>query len=597
MPEEGDYNNVSKKLNEIDFDEISDESRTEVLNRPKKLKRKYQVSPGFSVESTSITKKISISDLRDLVLWILAEHGPPSPNWILVRNKMAINHVVCLQVSGLKVEDFGLTSKTLLPQEIKALQCQSELSSFKHIFSHLFPTEAPGTQDRIYSAMTSFIEIPMTKAEKKERDKEAKLLQSSGASLTYNDLALNISQLRDYKFPLHPDTPEIRDDEKRPLEEGWADFVFLDIDRSPRLYAIDCEMCETQFGKELTRISVLDSLGSVLYDTLVKPHQPILNYLTRYSGITEEMLKDVTTRITDVQEHLTALISTSDFLVGHSLDSDMHALKMRHPRIIDTSVIFQHPKGARYRPSLKMITSKFLSREIQTGENGHDSKEDALACLDLLKLKIQNGPLFGLSSHPAINIAKKLALMDTPQTTAIIDYGVPHWHEEFARTVISCTDDDEIVENIIKQSKNHNFVWSRLRELEFLVKWSDASGTEGCCADDVLEEAYVRLNRRLQTLYSGLEENTALIVWTGTGDPREMFKLQLKKKQFQQEYNTKKWDELEVEWTSHDNSDLITATESARSGMSFIALREKEGRVEVNVDEEEGGPKKAKQMK
>jgi RNA exonuclease 1 len=34
----------------------------------------------------------------------------------------------------------------------------------------------------------------------------------------------------------------------------------------------------------------------VVYHTLVKPVNPITNYLTQYSGVTREMLQDVTTR-------------------------------------------------------------------------------------------------------------------------------------------------------------------------------------------------------------------------------------------------------------------------------------------------------------
>ena len=39
--------------------------------------------------------------------------------------------------------------------------------------------------------------------------------------------------------------------------------------------------CMSSKGKELTRISVIDSTHQVVYDTLVKPENPITDYLTR----------------------------------------------------------------------------------------------------------------------------------------------------------------------------------------------------------------------------------------------------------------------------------------------------------------------------
>jgi RNA exonuclease 1 len=35
-----------------------------------------------------------------------------------------------------------------------------------------------------------------------------------------------------------------------------------------------------------------------------------------------------------------------------------------------------------------------MGKEIQGGEHGHDSEEDARACVDLLKLKLANGKYY-----------------------------------------------------------------------------------------------------------------------------------------------------------------------------------------------------------
>ena len=41
--------------------------------------------------------------------------------------------------------------------------------------------------------------------------------------------------------------------------------------------------------------------------------------------------------------------------------------------------------------SLKALAKEHLGREIQQGSEGHDPREDALAALDLMKLKIAQG--------------------------------------------------------------------------------------------------------------------------------------------------------------------------------------------------------------
>ena len=50
--------------------------------------------------------------------------------------------------------------------------------------------------------------------------------------------------------------------------------------------------------------------------------------LYRFSGITEEDLEDVTTSIRDVQAVLLSLFTDRTILLGHSLESDLNALKV-----------------------------------------------------------------------------------------------------------------------------------------------------------------------------------------------------------------------------------------------------------------------------
>jgi len=47
------------------------------------------------------------------------------------------------------------------------------------------------------------------------------------------------------------------------------------------VYSLDCEMCYTTIGLELTRVTVIDEGCNVIYETLVKPQNSIIDYNTR----------------------------------------------------------------------------------------------------------------------------------------------------------------------------------------------------------------------------------------------------------------------------------------------------------------------------
>ncbi len=110
-------------------------------------------------------------------------------------------------------------------------------------------------------------------------------------------LILSASQLVQEGYPL------VLLDERAAGGGPYSDYAFTKdeyaevSERSP-LFGVDCEMCMTTAGKnELTRVCVVNEQLEVVYHSLVMPENRIVDYLTRYSGITKEMLEGVTTTL------------------------------------------------------------------------------------------------------------------------------------------------------------------------------------------------------------------------------------------------------------------------------------------------------------
>ncbi|RTG84158.1 RNA exonuclease 1 [Schistosoma bovis] len=141
-------------------------------------------------------------------------------------------------------------------------------------------------------------------------------------------LILNVEQMKKENVPL-PNELLI---DQRKYFKNRSDFVpskpvYLPVSANSPMYAVDCEMVLTSVGSELARVTMVDEKATVMFDRLVKPPNPVKDYLTKFSGITREMLALIDTTLADIQRELAETLPGDAILVGHSIGNDLEAMK------------------------------------------------------------------------------------------------------------------------------------------------------------------------------------------------------------------------------------------------------------------------------
>lgn len=77
-------------------------------------------------------------------------------------------------------------------------------------------------------------------------------------------------------------------------------------------------------------MAIVDENLDPVYHTFVLPDKPIRDYLTKWSGITPQLLFQVQKRLYDVQQDIRKLLPPDAILVGHGLNADLLALQVKH---------------------------------------------------------------------------------------------------------------------------------------------------------------------------------------------------------------------------------------------------------------------------
>ena len=218
------------------------------------------------------------------------------------------------------------------------------------------------SEDALQSVVENLQELVLPR---KERKKEGFPIRMENVERRMMDTDRNTRRSDDIMLPNLQAAKEIVQKCSVPIQNGdYSDQNFvattetLHHSESPRVFAVDCEMVKTVNGVELARITLLQLTGlgqtmdedvsySVVMDEFVKPYEPVLDYVTEYSGVTAALLKDVATRLEQIQAAILCIMDEKDILIGHSLENDLLALRLIHDNVVDTAIVFRAKQGKR----------------------------------------------------------------------------------------------------------------------------------------------------------------------------------------------------------------------------------------------------------
>lgn len=107
-------------------------------------------------------------------------------------------------------------------------------------------------------------------------------------------------------------------------------------------------------------------------------------------------------------------------------------MKLMHPYVIDTSVIFNISGDRNRKSKLQTLAKTFLGEEIQMKLEGHSSIEDSISSLKLTKLKLSKDIYYGDTA-----LQTKQKVEEKINYTGIVEPSVDPSDDKFATTILS----------------------------------------------------------------------------------------------------------------------------------------------------------------
>ena len=381
----------------------------------------------------------------------------------------------------------------------------------------------------------------------------------------------------------------------------------------PEIVAMDCEMVTTEAGLALARCSVVDDCGKVIYDKLVLPPTPIVNYNTEFSGVTKEQMRNVTTTLEDVQKELLELIPAECVIAGHSLENDLMMLKMCHPNVLDTVQMYPHKRGAPFRNALRFLTERYLRRKIQH-EGTHDSVTDARATLELVYLKLIRGEQFGNDINENFEdgeslfdyIAKENKTRGKDEECEVLVFETITKSNKNAEAIgvsgatetHKCVSDDDVTMKMQMSMRDAPedmslLCFGYLRELEDVLekhalkekkvakmKNGDNGSINGIGEKERLRErieATQNLDSRIGKIWDSLLPNSLLLIATAVGDSATLRYKQEEKwarnRKFSEAEESRRKKEGLQNWTDEEQQVLNKRWDQTQLGVAFCAIK------------------------
>jgi RNA exonuclease 1 len=305
----------SNPISDEQFNELKKElmQRKNELNNVPKFRLKFFGEKASLSVTSSKRQPLMFEDIQYvLMLALLGNNSPFKPDrWCILEKANRITHSVILVIEG-------LTSYNFLSNE-------SLFVKTKGIFENQLEVVLPKfRKNKIIEELSA---VPLTQAHKEILIKKYGSLEAA-MKLNKNPNTMFANSL----FPIDIDADEdeiLNDDETFPrtrlllsplqmmvegypmpikgeFEERFKGFRFTkdhykSVSCKSPMFGLDCEMCRTvKAENELARVSIVDENYQSVYETLVRPENEITNYLTPWSGITKEMMQNVTKTLKQV---------------------------------------------------------------------------------------------------------------------------------------------------------------------------------------------------------------------------------------------------------------------------------------------------------
>ncbi|KAI8982646.1 hypothetical protein BDB01DRAFT_836081 [Pilobolus umbonatus] len=532
------------------------------IRRATRLGMKYAIHGDHLVISPKIRlRKVNqfatTKEIRQLIIFLLTKHGklPSFAEQISFQDVAPVTKLVVLIAPMMDPHTLQLPQETFHISDAQYF-ASSPFLPYMNIHENdavatvtVNPTH---TNKMVMSTLSQLVEVPLTKSNRKKQEEK-----KDDQWLMPEQLVHSLDELMSDNYPIHSSLVESE------LGPGWVETA-PSLGQPKKVMALDCEMCKTVNGYAVTRVALIDRDRNVLINEHVKPSEEITDYVSHISGVTEESLKNITTTLSDIQQKILHHVNGDTLLLGHGLVNDMQVLKIRHPHILDTSILFHHSSGPPYKPSLRDLAFRFLNKRIQNHDAaGHDPCEDAGTCLDLLELKLRHGSHYGHTTLSDVETIFQF-MRTRDKSVSVIECHASlsslmkdelkkekHYH--------SVESDQEVVTTVIQEHPHQSLV---------IANFS---------LQDIPEEQkkQARFTDLFKDVYDQLEPQTIVCVTTGYNANEERERLRKKKSDYKRMLKQVGLDEIAVEdrWTNKEERLLAEYIESTRRGLLFITTK------------------------